>query len=114
MRKVLVNFLIAHITIVLLLFLYYKEFSALTYINSSFIVGGIIVFIGLVFFVFSTGFFDFFTVSMRKVFTSKRRMADVMSMRTPSEIFSGSFSPLVISGFLVLLETCIVLLFYYT
>ncbi|WP_415579208.1 DUF3899 domain-containing protein [Filibacter tadaridae] len=96
------------------MFLYYKQFSLLSYINSSFIVGGTITFVGLIYYVFSTGFFDFFTVSMRKVFTPKRRRDDVLSMRKPSEIFSGSSSRLVVSGVLVLIASAIALGIFYS
>lgn len=95
------------------MFLHYKQFSLLSYINSSFIVGGTVTFIGLIYYIFSTGFFDFFTVSMRKVFTPKRRMEDVMSMRNPSEVFSRPFSPLLGSGALVLAMTAIALTIFY-
>lgn len=113
MKKTILNFLIAHLIILLIMFLHYKQFSILSYINSSFIVGGTVTFIGLIYYVFSTGFFDFFTVSMRKVLTPKRRMDDVMSMRKPSEVFSGSFSPLLGSGVLVLAMSAIALTIFY-
>ena len=113
MKKIIKNFLIAHAVIVLLILLYFKELTLLSYINASFIVGGMLTFLGLVSFVFSTGFFDFFTVSMRKVVTSKRRMDDVMAMRKPSELFSGKVSPMLGSGTLILLIVGIGLLIYY-
>ena len=81
-----------------MMLVYFKEMTLLSYINASFIVGGVLLFLGLVSFVFSTGFFDVFTVSMRKVVTSKRRMDDVMAMRKPSEIFSGNVSPMLGGG----------------
>ena len=71
------------------------------------------MFFGLVSFVFSTGFFDVFTVSMRKVVTSKKRMDDVMSMRTPSEIFSGNVSPFLGVGALILSVMGISLIIFY-
>ncbi|MBE1555063.1 DUF3899 domain-containing protein [Sporosarcina limicola] len=113
MKNVARNFLVAQVIITALLFLYYKEFSLLTYINSSFIVGGSLVFIGLISFIFSTGFFDIFTLSMRKVFTPKRRMEDVETMRAPSEIFSTPVFPLLASGMLILAFMGIALVIYY-
>ena len=113
MKKIVRNFLIAHVVIILLILLYFKELTLLSYINASFIVGGVLTFLGLVSFVFSTGFFDVFTVSMRKVVTSKRRMDDVMAMRKPSEIFSGNVSPMLGSGALILVMMGIGLLIFY-
>lgn len=71
------------------------------------------MFIGLVSFVFSTGFFDLFTVTTRKMLTRKSRMEDVLSMRKPSEIFSAPVSPLLGSGALVLTIMGIALAFFY-
>jgi len=113
MKKAVRNFLIAHVVITLIILLYFKELTLLSYINASFIVGGVLTFLGLVSFVFSTGFFDVFTVSMRKVVTSKRRMDDVMAMRKPSEIFSGNVSPILGAGALILVVMGIGLLIFY-
>lgn len=113
MKKISRNFFIAQIISILVMLFYFKEMTLLSYINSSFFVGGTIIFIGLVSFVFSTGFFDVFTVTMRKVVTPKSRMKDVMSMRKPSEIFSAPVSPLIGSGALVLLVMGIGLVIFY-
>ena len=113
MNKIVRNFILAHIVIAVVMFSYYKEFTILSYINSSFIVGGLLTFSGLVSFIFSTGFFDVFTISMRKVITSKRRMDDVMSMRPPSKIFTNAVSPILGSGALVLATMGIALIIYY-
>lgn len=113
MKRTLRDFLIAHIFIALVMFFYYNEFSLHSYINTSFIVGGLVFLVGLISFVFSTGFFDVFTVSMRKALTSKHRMDDVMSMRKPSEIFSSNVSPLLACGGLVLTVMGIALVTYY-
>lgn len=113
MNYIIRNFFIAHLLIMLMIFFYYKEITILSYINSSFIVGGLLTLLGLVSFIFSTGFFDVFTISMRKVITSKRRMEDVMSMRPPSKIFTNAVSPILGSGALVLATMGIALIIYY-
>ncbi|MER2088563.1 MAG: DUF3899 domain-containing protein [Sporosarcina sp.] len=113
MKKIIRNFLISHVVIILLMLIYFKEMTLLSYINASFIIGGVLTFLGLVSFIFSTGFFDVFTVSMRKVVTSKRRMDDMMAMRKPSEIFSGNVSPMLGSGALILIAMGIGLLLFY-
>lgn len=113
MKTIIRNFLIVHLLIAVMMLVYFKEMTLLSYINASFIIGGIITFIGLVSLVFSTGFFDVFTVSMRKVFTSKKRMEDVMSMRKPSEIFTGNVGPFLSVGALILAATGIALIIFY-
>ncbi|NYF23988.1 DUF3899 domain-containing protein [Sporosarcina sp. JAI121] len=113
MKKIIRNFLISHVVIILLMLIYFKEMTLLSYINASFIIGGVLTFLGLVSFIFSTGFFDVFTVSMRKVVTSKHRMDDMMAMRKPSEIFSGNVSPMLGSGALILIAMGIGLLLFY-
>lgn len=113
MDKIIRNFIIAQISIVLIMLSYFKELTLLTYINSSFVIGGTITFVGLVSFVFSTGFFDVFTVTTRKMLTRKSRLEDVMSMRKPSEIFSAPVSPLLGSGALVLIVMGIGLVIFY-
>lgn len=113
MKKNIWFLAIAQLLILLIILFHYKEFSLLSYINSSFVVGGSLVFIGLISFVFSTGFFDIFVVSMRKTITPKRHMEDVMSMRKPSEVFTANASPLFISGGIILSIMGIALIFYY-
>ncbi|XKI11297.1 DUF3899 domain-containing protein [Sporosarcina sp. ANT_H38] len=105
--------MVSLVVIVSIMLIYFKELTLLSYINASFIVGGVLTFLGLVSFVFSTGFFDLFTVSMRKVVSSKRRMDDVASMRKPSEIFSGNVSPMLGGGVLILATMGIGLLIFY-
>lgn len=113
MKKIILNLLISQTLIALIILFYYKEFSLYYYINSSFIIGGGMIFIGLISFVFSTGFFDVFVVSLRKTITPKRQMEDVLSMRKPSEIFTANVSPLFIGGGMNLAIMGICLLFYY-
>ncbi|KXH79777.1 DUF3899 domain-containing protein [Sporosarcina sp. HYO08] len=107
------NFIIENILIIGLLFFYFKQVTLLSYINASFVVGGLVVFAGLISYIFSTGFFDVFTVSMRKVITPKHMMEQVKSMRTPSEIFSGSVASFLGSGLAVLAMTGIALILFY-
>jgi len=114
MNKIIRNFVIAQIISFIIMLVYFKEMTLLSYINSSFFVGGTLTFVGLVSFVFSTGFFDVFTVTMRKMLTRKSRMEDVMSMRKPSEVFSAPVSPLLGSGALVLIVMGIGLVIFYS
>lgn len=113
MKYIIRNFLLAQLVIGSIMLFYYKEASLLSYIDSSFIIGGLLTFLGLVSYILSTGFFDVFTISMRKVVTPKRHLEDVQSMRPPSKIFSGTASPILGSGALILITTGIGLILYY-
>ena len=113
MRKFAVYFGLAQVSIVILMLVIYKKISLLPYINTSFMVGGTILFLGLVVAVLSSGLFDLFIVSSRKVFTPKNRMKDVMEMRTPSEIMSFSYGPFLLIGSSILLVMVVCLYVYY-
>ena len=109
----LILFIFSQIIIVTIVFLSNKELGLTPYINVSFFVGGIIVFIGLLIYVVSNGFFDIFTMSMRKVFTTKRNLEVVESMRSPSELLDFSYRPFFQLGGSILLFMAMALIIYY-
>ena len=111
-KKVLI-FLFLQIIIVAVMFLYYRELDLTPYINVSFFVGGLLVFIGLLIYVVSNGFFDIFTMSMRKVFTLKRNLVDTESMRSPSELLDFPYVPFFQLGGSILLCMTIALIIYF-
>ncbi|WP_075617308.1 DUF3899 domain-containing protein [Paenisporosarcina indica] len=113
MKKKMLYFVIAQILIVALMLLFYKELSLTSFINMSFFVGGTLVFIGLLVYIVSNGFFDIFTMSMRKVFTFRRSLVDVESMRAPSELLDFPTLPFFQVGGSVLGVMFIALFFYY-
>ncbi|MFS0574499.1 DUF3899 domain-containing protein [Sporosarcina sp. 179-K 3D1 HS] len=113
MRKALRNFILGQVIILILMFITNNDFSLLAYVNMSFFVGGIMLFIGLVSYVFSSGFFDIFITTSRKIFTPSHRLDDVESMRAPSQLFTGSVTPLVGGGAMILVVMGIGLLLYY-
>lgn len=114
MKKKAIYFGIAQLVIVTLMLLIYKDMTLTSYINMSFFVGGSIVFIGLLIYIVSSGFFDIFSMSMRKVFTLKRsNSVDVESMRAPSEILDFPTSPFLQVGGSILAGMFIGLFFYY-
>ncbi|MEK3935374.1 DUF3899 domain-containing protein [Sporosarcina sp. FSL W7-1349] len=113
MNKAIRYFFLGQLITVVLVLLFHNEFSLLAYVNMSFSVGGIMLFTGLVFFVFSTGFFDVFLITSRKIFTPKHRVEEIDSMRAPSQLFTGSITPLLGGGTLILTGMGIGLLFYY-
>ena len=113
MKKKLLIFLIFQLIIVSIVFLYYRELELTPYINVSFFVGGLLIFIGLLIYVVSNGFFDIFTMSMRKVFTFKRNLVDTESMRSPSELLDFPYVPFFQLGGSILLFMGLALLFYF-
>jgi len=113
MKKKAIFFIIAQLVIVALMLLIYKNMSLTSYINMSFFVGGLIVFSGLMIYIVSNGFFDLFTVSMRKVFTPKRYQEDAGEMRAPSQLLDFPVVPFFQLGGAILLGMFIGLFIYY-
>lgn len=111
MKKFFIGILIIQILIFLTMTFRSDPFSLLSYINTSFVFGGVMVFIGLWVFVIRTGVFDIFTMSMRKVFKGKSTLEDD-EMRLPSQVMAFSSSPLLIIGGITLLAMGICLLIY--
>ena len=113
MKKKALIFALSQIIVVVLMLLIYQNLSLTSYINMSFFIGGTIVFIGLLIYIVSSGFFDIFTISMRKVFTPKRFLEDAGSMRAPSKLLAFKTSPYFQLGGTILLGMFIALFFYY-
>jgi len=113
MKIKLMIFLLLQFLIVIIAFIYYRELALIPYINVSFLVGGVLFFIGLLIYVVSNGFFDIFTKTMRKAFTPKRFLNDVESMRTPSEVFDFPYIYFFRFGGAILLCTAGALTLYY-
>lgn len=88
-----------------------EELTLLSYINTSFVYGGILLFVGTWIFVVQTGAFDIFTMSMRKFYRVKSTLEDD-EMRLPSEIIPFSSAPLLIIGLVTVLLMAISLLIY--
>lgn len=114
MKKKIVYFLIVQLITVVLAFIFYGNMELVSYANMSFYVGGIITFVGLMTYVVAGGFFDLFTESTRKVFTSKHMKAEAKKMRLPSEVFSFPYKPIIALGLSSLLCMCIALFVYYS
>lgn len=111
MKKSFIGILIIQVLIFLTMTFRSAPFSLLSYINTSFVYGGVLVFIGLWVYVVRTGVFDIFTMSMRKVFKGKSTLEED-EMRLPSEVLDFSSSPLLITGGITLLVMGVCLLIY--
>ncbi|MBS2968378.1 DUF3899 domain-containing protein [Metabacillus sp. KIGAM252] len=86
-------------------FLYYRELTLLGFINSSFIVGGFLLFASLFGTVAQSGFFDAATYGMRRTFKINGKDMDkeeAQSMRPFSELVSFSVSPLLFASLALL------------
>ena len=114
MKKRLIYFFSCQVIIFILMLLVYKNIQLVSYINMSFFIGGTITFIGLMTYVVSGGFFDFFTASTRKVFTPKHMKKEANEMRLPSEVFSFPYKPIIALGLSSLFCMCIALFIYYS
>lgn len=114
MKTKIICFLVLQLLIFVLMFLFYGNYDLVSYANMSFYIGGLITFFGLMSYVVSGGFFDFFTESSRKVFTPRHMKKDVNQMRLPSEVFSFPYKPIIALGLSSLLCMCIALFVYYS
>lgn len=111
MKKIVFSLGIIQLLIFITIFLRADKLSLLTYINNSFIYGGILLFFGLWVFVVRTGVFDIFTISMRKAFKTRSTLEED-EMRPPSEALGFSSSLLLITGAATLLIMSICLVIY--
>lgn len=111
MKKPFIGILIIQVLIFLTMTFRSDPLSLLSYINTSFVYGGVLVFIGLWVYVVRKGVFDIFTMSMRKVFKGKSTLEDD-EMRLPSEVLDFSSSLLLITGGTTLLLMGVCLLIY--
>ena len=111
MKKTIIGIVVVQILIFLTILFRTENLSLLSYINNSFIYGGILIFFGLWIFVVQTGVFDIFTISMRKAFKGKSTI-DEDEMRPPSELINFSSAPLLVIGSVTLLLMGIMLLIY--
>ncbi|WOV85701.1 DUF3899 domain-containing protein [Sporosarcina jeotgali] len=114
MKKVTLLFLFGQLIIFILCFALSDGITLLAYINNSFYVGGLLLFVGGIVYIFRTGSFDFFNSSMRKVLSFKHTKEDLESMRSPSEVFSMSPRILFLTGIPIFIMMFIAMGFYYS
>lgn len=111
MKKIIMWILLVQAMIFLTIFIRSEDLSLLSYINTSFVYGGILLFFGAWIFVVQTGAFDIFTMSMRKFYRRKSTL-DEDEMRLPSEVIPFSSAPLLIIGIVTMVLMGICLLVY--
>ncbi|MGA9224894.1 MAG: DUF3899 domain-containing protein [Mesobacillus sp.] len=114
--KILLGFISSQVFVVLLLLLYYKNFSLLNYINSSFYISSILLFTSLLVFTVTSGFFDAISFSFRTVFAGKENGEKIKSIHemTPlSEMVKINTNPILIVGLLDFVLMLAALSIYY-
>lgn len=118
-KKTLMLTVVSTITIFLLSYILYREFSLLAFINISFVLASIFIFFYLLLFVTKAGFFDAITYSFRKFTkhhskTENFTVDDLEEMKLPSDIFTQkNTTPILFSGLCLLLIMLLSLVFYY-
>lgn len=97
-------FSISQLAIILLSLLSYKDISLLSYINISFYIGSLFIFIGLLFLTVKSGFFDGITTSFRRVIRGREiSKKEVEEMALPSEMIGFNVNPLLWNGIVVII-----------
>ncbi|MGG7618542.1 DUF3899 domain-containing protein [Bacillus coreaensis] len=100
--------------IIFILMFFSNSISLLNYINKSFYISSLLLFISLAIFTVNTGFFDVVTKSFRLIFAGKDvTRENVDEMRPLSQIITIKYSPLLFVGFINLVLCLAALFFYY-
>ena len=112
MKKITFNIIVNQLLILVFVLLFYRQLTILHYINVSFYLGAFFLSIGILVLVIQSGFFDFFSTSMKKVLYRKHVQSDLKTMRPPSEAVSMKASFFFLSGLPIILFMLIALFFY--
>ncbi|RTZ56030.1 DUF3899 domain-containing protein [Bacillus sp. SAJ1] len=104
----------SQILVFLLSFIRYHAIGLLQYINISFIIGGILLFISISIFILNTGFFDVTAEGFRRVFNkNKLTKEDLDEMRPVSELITFNYKPMFLNALIMLLLMAFALILYY-
>jgi hypothetical protein len=112
-------FLSSLVLTIIIAFIYYKNLTLLTFINTSFIISSLLLFCGLFMLVAKGGFFDGITFGFRRFLrnTSKTEQMlgdDIETMALPSQtITTRMISPILISGAMLFCIMLLSLFLYY-
>ncbi|MGG4488785.1 DUF3899 domain-containing protein [Metabacillus idriensis] len=116
-RKLFLSaFSVSFVLVFLLSLLFYGEITLLHYINISFYISGILLFISLFLLVAEGGFFDAITLGFRRTFQSKGRdleKEEAEEMRLFSELLSIEYMPFLSAGMLLAATMLAGLMIYY-
>lgn len=113
MKSNSIVFFLSQFIIIISIYALYGKFTLLGYVNVSFFISAILLFIGGTIYIIRTGSFDFFATSMRKVFVRKGQQEAIESMRKPSETFSANPAWFFIAGIPTFVLMLVALTWYY-
>lgn len=85
MKRISINVIVVQLIILTISLIMYRNLKILHYINISFTIGIFLISIGLLVLILQSGFFDFFTTSVKKVLYRKEVQDELTTMRPPSE-----------------------------
>ncbi|WP_060206404.1 DUF3899 domain-containing protein [Sporosarcina koreensis] len=112
MKKIALNVIVNQLLILVLVLILHRKLTILEYINISFYLGSLFLAIGILVLILQSGFFDFFSTSMKKVLSRKHEQTELTSMRPPSEVISMKASFFFRSGLPIILFMLVALYFY--
>ncbi|WP_153722770.1 MULTISPECIES: DUF3899 domain-containing protein [Sporosarcina] len=113
MKSTIIVFFITQIVIFVSIWVFFDKLSLLNYINTSFFISFLTLFIGAVMYIIRTGFFDFFMQSTRKVLARKGQKEAIESMRPFSETLPASPAWFFLAGLPSFVLMLIALIIYY-
>lgn len=114
MKKITMNIIVNQLLILVFVLIFYRKLTILHYINVSFYLGALFLSIGILVLILQSGFFDFFSTSMKKVLYRKHVQSDLKTMRPPSEAVSMKASFFFRSGLPIILFMLAALFIYST
>jgi len=114
-KKISWWFFPSQILVFLISFIKYHSIGLVQYINISFIIGGILLFISIAIFLLNTGFFDVTVEGFRKVFNknSKSPEEELDELRPVSEVITFNYMPMFINSLIMMFLMALALILYY-
>jgi len=113
-KKLIWWFFPSQILVFLISFIKYRSIGLVQYINISFIIGGILLFISIAIFLLNTGFFDVTVEGFRRVFNkNKLTKEELDDLRPVSEVITFNYLPMLINGLIMLFLMAFALILYY-
>ncbi|MGV3466755.1 MAG: DUF3899 domain-containing protein [Heyndrickxia sp.] len=113
-KKLIWWFFPSQILVFLISFIKYHTIGLVQYINISFIIGGILLFISIAIFLLNTGFFDVTAEGFRKVFNkNKITKEELDELRPVSEVITFNYMPMLINALIMMFLMALALILYY-
>lgn len=117
LRQITIYFLIFLALTLLISLVYYRTINLLTFINTSFAISSVMIFVSLFIFITQKGFFDGITYGFRRIFATKQALKemedDVRNMRPPSELAAPIRLSSLFSGACILFLCMMISLYFF-